>query len=77
MHVAAIRAGGPAAAQPRPPIAVWLAAAGERRRGREESDAVLRRMTGALDRDGYRNAMATVAAQDDIEHPLEVPKSLL
>src|SRR4051794_32350821 len=77
MHVAAIRDGGPAAARGRPRLAIWLAAGGERRRGREESDAVLRRLTGALDRDGYRTAMAAVAAQDQIERPLEVPRSLL
>jgi hypothetical protein len=77
MHVAAIRERGPATAQGRPRIAAWLAASGERRLGRTESDAVLQRMTGVLDRDAYHRAMAAVAAQDKINHPLEVPKSLL
>jgi hypothetical protein len=77
MHVAAIRGRGPASAQDRPRIAVWIAAAGERRLSRAESDAVLRRMTGELDRGAYHTVMAAVAAQDEIERPLEVPKSLL
>jgi hypothetical protein len=77
MHVAAIRGHGPASTQGRPRIAVWIAAAGKRRLGRAESDAVLRRMTGELGRGAYHSVMAAVAAQDEIEHPLEVPKSLL
>src|SRR5438046_2863194 len=77
MHVAAIRGQGPVATEGRPRIATWIAAAGERRLGRMESDAVLQRMTGVLDRDAYHRMLAVVAAQDEIEHPLEVPKSLL
>ncbi|WP_432971372.1 hypothetical protein [Dactylosporangium sp. CA-233914] len=74
MHVAAIRGG---AAGDRPRLATWLAAAGERRRGRAESDAARRRLAGELDRPGYHDAMARLAARDAVEHPLEVPKSLL
>jgi hypothetical protein len=77
MHVAAIRRGGPAAAQDRPQVAVWLAASGERRRGREESDLVQLRMTGELARADFHNAMAALAARDAVEHPLDVPKSRL
>jgi hypothetical protein len=77
MHVAAIRGHGPATTDGRPRIATWLAASWERRLGRMESDAVLQRMTGLLDREAYHRAMAAVAAQDEIDHPLEVPKSLL
>ncbi|MEU7872141.1 hypothetical protein [Dactylosporangium sp. NPDC049140] len=77
MHVAAIRHDRAAATADRPQVARWLAATGERRRARLESNAVLRRIDGELDRAGYREAMAVLAAQDAIERPLEVPKSLL
>ncbi|MER7281893.1 hypothetical protein ABT369_46420 [Dactylosporangium sp. NPDC000244] len=74
LHAAAIRHGGTARKRLHP--ATWLAANGERRRGREESGMVRRRIAGELDRRGYHDAMAALAARDAIEHPLEVPKSL-
>jgi hypothetical protein len=75
MHVVSIRGEGPASTRDHPRVAQWLAASGERRHGREESDAVLRRMAEVLDREGYQRAMADIAAQDAIEHPLRVPTS--
>lgn len=75
MHVLAIRGGERSGSRYRPRIARWIATADERRRGRAESDAARRLMTGALDRASYRAALAAMAAQDEIEHPVEIPKS--
>jgi hypothetical protein len=74
MHVLAIRAGS-SGERYRPRIARWLATRDERRRGRTESDAAHRLLAGSLDRASYRSAMAAMAAQDAIEHPVEIPKS--
>jgi hypothetical protein len=75
MHVLAVRGGEPPGERYRPRIARWLAAADERRRGRAESDAAHRLMAGSLDRASYRAAMAAMAAQDAVEHPVELPKT--
>ncbi|MET7401975.1 hypothetical protein ABZS66_51680 [Dactylosporangium sp. NPDC005572] len=73
MHVAAIRGRGAADDRYRPRLAVWLAAAGERRRARAEAEAAHELVAGHLTRERYQATMATVAAQDDAEHPLAVP----
>jgi hypothetical protein len=75
MHVLAIRGGEVAGRRYRPRIARWLATRDERRRGRAESDAAHRLVAGALDRASYRAAMAAMAAQDAVEHPIELPKT--
>ncbi|GGM77241.1 hypothetical protein ACFFX1_52440 [Dactylosporangium sucinum] len=75
MHVAAIRARGPADDRYRPRLAVWLASAGDRRRARIETEAAHDLVAGRLTRDRYRATMAAMAAQDDVEHPLAVPKA--
>ena len=43
------------------------------RLARMESEAARRRVTGGLDRAGYRRTMALLAALDDVAHPLTVP----
>jgi hypothetical protein len=73
MHVTAIRARGSADDRRRPRLALWLASSGERRRGRVERDAVRLLLSGRIVRARYHTAMAAMAAQDDAEHPLEVP----
>ncbi|GIG50308.1 hypothetical protein ACFO1B_39125 [Dactylosporangium siamense] len=75
MHVLAIRGGAAANERYRPRIARWLAGHDERRRGRAERDAVHRLAAGTLDRASYRSAMAALAAQDAVEHPIELPKT--
>lgn len=75
MHVLAIRGGETPGERYRPRIARWLAAGDERRRGRAETDATRRLMAGALDRASYRSAMTAMAAQDALEHPVEIPKT--
>ncbi len=75
MHVLAIRGGETPGERYRPRIARWLAAADERRRGRAESAAAQRLMAGSLDRASYRSAMAAMAAQDAVGHPVEIPKT--
>lgn len=75
MHVLAIRGGEPPGERYRPRIASWLAAGEERRRGRVERDATHRLIAGSLDRASYRAAMAAMAAQDAVEHPVEIPKT--
>ncbi|WP_433221090.1 hypothetical protein ACQP00_19610 [Dactylosporangium sp. CS-047395] len=77
LHVAAIRHDRGVAGANRPRVARWLAASGERRRARRESNAVQRRIDGELDKAAYQVTMAQIAAQDAIERPLQVPKSLL
>jgi hypothetical protein len=74
MHVLAIRGGSPSGERYRPRIATWFATREERRRGRAESGAAQRLMTGSLDRASYRAAMAAMAAQDAVERPVEIPK---
>ncbi|WP_327004466.1 hypothetical protein OHA72_57125 [Dactylosporangium sp. NBC_01737] len=45
-----------------------------RRLAGRESDAVRRLMDGSLDRAVYHASMASIAAQDAAEYPLDVPK---
>ncbi|MGI5239791.1 hypothetical protein [Dactylosporangium sp. CA-139066] len=75
LHVAAIRGQGGPGAGYRPRIALWLAAAAERRRGDDESAAARSLLAGKLDRRRYQAEMAALAARDDAEHPLRVPKA--
>jgi hypothetical protein len=75
MHVLAIRNGEQPGERYRPRIARRLASGDEHRRGRVETDAARRLLAGSLDRTAYRAAMAALAAQDAIEHPVEVPKT--
>jgi hypothetical protein len=77
LHVLAIGGDEPSSERHRPRIARWLAASGERRRGRAESDAAHRLMAGSLDRASYRAAMAAMAVQDAAEHPVEIPKTTM
>jgi hypothetical protein len=76
MHVLAIRSGESSGERHRPQIARWLAAGEERRRGRAETDAARRLMTGSLNQASYRAAMAAMAAQDAVEHPMQIPKTM-
>jgi hypothetical protein len=77
MHVLAIRGGESSGERYRPQIATWLAAGEERRRGRAESDAARRLMAGSLDSASYRAALAAIAAQDAVEHPVQIPKTMM
>ncbi|MEV4135119.1 hypothetical protein AB0J72_23465 [Dactylosporangium sp. NPDC049742] len=45
-----------------------------RRLAGRESDAARRLIDGSLDRAAYHASMASIAAQDAAEHPLDVPK---
>ncbi|GAA4263851.1 hypothetical protein [Dactylosporangium darangshiense] len=76
-HVAAIRREGAAGVAYRPWVARWIAASGERRRARLEGEAVHQLMTGGLNARAYRVTMAALAAQDEMEHPLDVPRTRL
>ncbi len=40
-----------------------------------ETDATRRLMNGSLDRTAYHASMASIAAQDAAEHPLNVPRT--
>lgn len=45
-----------------------------RRLADRESDTARRLLDGSLDRAAYHASMASLAAQDAAEHPLQVPK---
>ncbi|WP_432841335.1 hypothetical protein [Dactylosporangium sp. CA-092794] len=77
MYTAVIRKRGPSADGSDPRIAVWLAESAARRRDRAERAATQALLTGHLDRAEYQAAMATTAARENAEHPLEVPRSRL
>jgi hypothetical protein len=65
-------------------LAIFVALADERRRRKAvpvnrrladlESDTARRLLDGSLDRAAYHASMASIAAQDAAEHPLDVPK---
>jgi len=46
----------------------------DRKLADRESHAVQRLMDGRFDRTAYQTGMAAIAAQEHLEHPLEVPK---
>ena len=65
-------------------LAIFVALAAERRQRTVvpvnrrladlESDTARRLLDGSLDRAAYHASMASLAAQDAAEHPLDVPK---
>ncbi|UWZ34160.1 hypothetical protein Drose_23240 [Dactylosporangium roseum] len=69
----------------RPRLAVWLAAhlrpdprdrvPADPGLARDERLAVRRLLSGDLDKDGYRETLAGIAAQDAAAHPLQLPRS--
>ena len=52
----------------------WEAVPLNRRLAERESETTRRLLDGSIDRAAYHASLASIAAQDAAEHPLDVPK---